>query len=261
MRFTGLSAIIFTLLLLVAPAVAQKPWERSPNSWDKDDALRIINDSPWAKAYTSPNSAAEAEKANAQRELNTSVLRGGSDPKSTSRTAAAPPVTAVLHSARLVREAIVRLRKLGPDYENMGSAERKTFNDQQTAYIENKIYQNFYVISLIKAPDSTLGQVDEGIFQRTTLAEVKGNVWLQTDTGEKLEVFQFTAPKGAGGYAYFFFKRFNDAGESFIKPSTKSFRIVFSNDFLTSKNPYTPYLPRNYEFSVSKIMNGDQILF
>lgn len=261
MRYDRVSLIILIVAMLVAPAFAQKPWERDSRSWDRDDALRIINDSPWAKAYTSPNSAAEAEKANAQRELNTSVFRGGSDPKSTARTAALPPVTALLHSARVVREAIVRLRKLAPEYANLSGAEKKAFDDQQTAYIEKEIYQSFYVVSFTKAPDSTLGQVDEGIFQRTTLAEVKGNVWLQTDSGEKLELFQFTAPKGAGGYAYFFFKRLNDAGEPFIKPRTKSFKLVFSNDFLTAKNPYTPYIPRNFEFSVGKLMIGDKIDF
>lgn len=248
-------------LIFAAPSFAQKPWERDVSKLDKDDALHILNDSPFAKSYTSPNSAADAEKANVAREMGNSVLTGGSNPKSTGRTAAAPPVTARLHSARVVREAIVRLKKLTPEYENLGSAERKAFNDQQAAYIENKIYDNFYVISITKSPDSTPGQVDEGIFQRTTLADVKGNVWLVTDSGEKLDVFQFTPSKGGGGSAYFFFKRLNDAGEPFIKPTTKSFRIVFSNDYLTTKNPYTPFLPRNFEFTVNKIMIDDKIAF
>lgn len=261
MKYSRYLFVLLAISLMSLTAAAQKPWERPMDDWSKEDALHILNDSPFAKSYTSPNSVADAEKANVGREMGNSVLSGGSNPRSTGRTAAAPPVTARLHSAKIVRQAIVSLKKLTPEYENLGSTERKTFDDQQTAYIDNKIYDSYYVISVTKTPDSTPGQVDEGIFQRTTLADVKGNVWLVADSGEKLEVFQFTPPKGGGGSAYFFFKRFNDAGEPFLKPNMKSFRLVFSNDFLTSKNPYTPFLPRNFEFTLSKITIDGKVMF
>ena len=257
---TILIAGLFSFLF-VGNISAQKVWEREANFWSADDALLILKDSPFAKTYMSSEAAAAAEKANVAREQSQSVFSGGSNPKSSERSAGIAPIVARLHSSLQVRQAIVRLRQLTPEYQKLSGGELQRFDEAQKTYIDCGICKNFYVISVTKFADSTPGRVDEGIFERTTLPEVKGNVWLLADNGDKLEVFQFTPSKGGAGSAYFFFKRFNDNGEPFLKPSMKWFRIVFSNDFLTSSNPYTPYLPRNFEFNIGKITFDNHIEF
>ncbi|MFM8440185.1 MAG: hypothetical protein ACKN97_02740 [Acidobacteriota bacterium] len=261
MKLNYLVVSLVMVLVFSSSMNAQKVWERDWKFWSVDEALLILKDSPFAKSYMSPEAAAAAEQANVTRELNQSVLRGGSNPRSSERSAGIAPIVARLHSSLQVRQAIVRLRQLSSDYGKLSGGERRQFDDQQRAYIENPLYNDYYVISVTKFADSTQGKVDEGIFERTTLQEIKGNVFLLSDSGERLDVFQFTPAKGGSGSAYFFFKRLNNKGEPFLKPSMKTFRIVFSNDFLTSSNPYTPYLPRNFEFNIGKITFDNHIEF
>jgi hypothetical protein len=72
---------------------------------------------------------------------------------------------------------------------------------------------------------------------------------------------QFTPPKAAGDSALFFFKRVDDAGKHLVTKDTKEIRFVFENEFLGPKNRFASFLPRFFDFKVSKMVVGDRVLF
>ena len=261
MKPTAIFALFFALMLCALPVLAQKAWEKPLEEMNREDALRIIRESPYAKTYQSEAGGAAADAANAAREQNQSVYRGGSNPRSTARTVGTTPIVARLHSSMPVRRALVRLRQIDNKYDDMSGAERERFDEAQKGLLDCAICQDYYVVSLIKFKDTTPGAVDEGIFQRSSLIDLKGNIWLQTESGAKLELFQFTPPRGGGDAAYLFFKRTDTDGNPFITVRMKKFRLVFSNDFLDARNPYAAYLPRDFEFSVEKIVVGNKVDF
>ena len=110
-------------------------------------------------------------------------------------------------------------------------------------------------------PDSNSQSLDEAIFQRSTLADLKDVITLVNDKGEQRALFQFTAPKKMGESAYFFFARKDASGKSLLSDENKTFKLVFGGDFFRSANPYSGQAPRSVEFKVSQITVKNEIVF
>ena len=233
-----LSCLAVFVGLCAFSASAQKLWEKPMDKWGGDDAMKIITNSPFAQQYQDPKSAASADAQRVAGEQAQSAIRGGSNPRSVARQQAATPITIRLHSAVPVRQAIVRLRQLSAGYDKLSAEDKKKFDDQQKGFLECKICTDYYVVTIDKFRDSSTSGIDEGLFQRTKFEEIKGNVWLMTDKGTKIDLFQFTPPRGPGDFATFFFKRKNDAGQPNLTPDMKNFKFVFNNEFLNTDNPY-----------------------
>jgi hypothetical protein len=49
--------------------------------------------------------------------------------------------------------------------------------------------------------------VDEGLFQKMGLEQLKNNVWLVNEKGERRDLVQFNPPKTAADMAVFYFAR------------------------------------------------------
>ena len=253
--------LLLVMLLVGFPAIAQTSYEKPLEKWGKDESIRIVNDSAWAKSYQSTAGQAGAASSTVAREQAQTANRGGSDPRSLSRDFGPPPVTMRLHSSEIVRKATLRLQQLAADYDKMGSDDKAKYDASRKTYMDCAICKDYYVLTLTKAPYRQGSGVDEGIFQGMTVAEMKGNVKLVNDKGEERELIQFTAPKIAGDSALFFFKRVDDGGKTLVTPETKDFRVVFSNTFLDAKNRFAYLLPRSFEFKVSKMMVGEKLMF
>ena len=99
------------------------------------------------------------------------------------------------------------------------------------------------------------------MFQALTLDDLKGHIKLVNDKGEERELFQFTPSKGGSDAAVLFFKRLDDAGNALVRPDVKDIEFVVSNDFKSRDRRYGPLLPRKFEFSVKKMMVGDDVQF
>jgi hypothetical protein len=153
------------------------------------------------------------------------------------------------------------MQQLSVNYDKMSEADRAKFDESAKGFLACGICQNFYIVTMMKAPDSSGRSVEDGLFQTMTIENVKGRVWLVNDKGEKREVAQFTPPKGSADAAVFFFKRTDDNGAPFITPETKNVKFVFSNEFLDSRNSYASLVPRNFEFKVSKLMIDNKVEF
>lgn len=255
--------ILFLLVFVgvtISTVSAQKTWEKPFNKWSKDDTLKILNNSPWVESYQSTEGAAALASQQAQQDQ--ADLRISSPQKitgSTQRTLTVPPVDVRLHSGLPVRQAIVRLQQIQAGYDKMDEKKRAIFDDAMKNILECPLCQKYYIVTMSKSVDSSGREVDEGLFQTMNNEQLKGNIWLVNDKGEKLELAQFIPPKGAKDLAIFFFPR--DKNNSFITLQSKSFKVMFNGDFLTSSNPYTKFLPRSFEFKVSDLIMGDKVAF
>jgi hypothetical protein len=143
----------------------------------------------------------------------------------------------------------------------MDEKQRADFDKSTLGFLNCAICKNFYVVTLTKFTDSAAQYVDEGLFQKMGLDQLKSNVWLVNEKGERRELVQFNPPKTPADMAVFYFARMDDKGVSFLTPESKNFKFVFNNSFLNSRNPYAPMLPNSFEFNVSKLIVGDNLLF
>ncbi|GEM_PF-572543 len=250
-------------LLLVGVISAQKTWEKPYKKWSKDDAMKIVTTSPWAATYQSINGSAAASQSQIARNQTDTVNGGGNGRNAGSfdRNAGPAPVVFRLHSGRPIREAIQRGREIAAGYDKMDDQKKQEFDASGKGFLDCAICKDYYVVSATKFPDPTSGSVDEGILQGSTLNDLKGNVWLVNDKGEKREIFQFTPPKRAGDSAYMFFARKDENGSELIRADTKSFKLLFNNNFFLSSNPYAALMPSSMEFKVPQLLVGNKLEF
>ena len=261
MKFSVSFLSLFLCVAAITVAGQKDYLERPLSKWGQEESLKIVTDSAWAKPYQSTSGRAGAEAGSVAREQRQSVYSGGSDPRSVSRDFGPPPVTLRLHSSEVLRKATVRLQQLDIGYDKMSDEDKAKFDASRKNFLDCAICKDYYVVTLTKAAFTKGGSVDEGIFQGMTLTDLKGNVRLVNEAGEIRELVQFTPPKAAGDSALFFFKRVDDAGKHLVTKDTKEIRFVFENEFLGPKNRFASFLPRFFDFKVSKMVVGDRVLF
>lgn len=259
-RLLMLLVCVCGLTSIVSAQKTDKPF----NTWNRDQAQKVLSDSSWAKTYQSPEGSAFASAVQSGREQRQNANSGGSNPSSVSRNFGPAPVVIRLHSALPIRQAIIRLQQLGLGYDKANEEQRAKFDTSAKAFLECPICKNFYVVTITKFPeklDSGSGSIDEAIFQGMTLNDLKGKVHLVNDKGEKRELVQFTAPTRPGESAVFFFARFDEKKNPLLTAESKELRFAFDSDFLDSRNRYAYLVPRYFDFKVSKMMFANTVEF
>jgi hypothetical protein len=241
---------------------AQKTMDKPYHKWSKDEAFKMISNLPFADQYQSTDAVnAVSTQANAADQAD-NRFEGRERGRGSGRYLAPTPVVVRLHSALPVRQAIVRLQEISAGYDKMNEADQKKFDASVAGFLECAVCKGYYVVTMFKFKNSAMGVVDDGLFQTSKLEEFQNRVWLENDKGEKRMIEQFSPAKGPGDTAILFFKRQDEKGNVLITPDTKEFRIVFNNEFRSSKtNQYAFLMPSAFEFKVSKIMIGDQVAF
>ncbi|HEX3102063.1 MAG TPA: hypothetical protein VHQ01_09740, partial [Pyrinomonadaceae bacterium] len=236
------SVFLFAVVCLLAGTInAQKALDKPFQKWSQDDALKILNTSPWAKSYQSAEGMAALDKAAILKEQDNVKITPGpkaSDGGAQGATLTVAPVLIRLHSSLVIRQAYVRLQQLAAGYDKMDDAKRAAFDNSVKDLLACPLCQNYYIVTMTKSVNSSGASVDEGLFQTMTLQQMKGNVWIVNEKGIKSELAQFIAPKGGKDMAVFFFPRRDPQGNDYISPESKNFRVTFSGEFLTPSNPY-----------------------
>jgi hypothetical protein len=254
-----LFACIFCLAIT---ASAQKMLEKPYQKWSKEDALKLLNESPWAQSYQSAEAAAAAAQAQSAQEQNDQRILNRNPTGRTTRNLGAQPVSIKLQSGLPVRQAMVRLQQIEAGYDKWDDEKRSKFDASAKDFLACNVCQNYYVITITKFLKASGQGVDDGMFQTLKVEDVKGKVKLINDKGVERELAQFVPARKAGESAVLFFKRMDDNGVPFLSPENKDFALVFTTDFLNpNTNPYGGLLPRRMEFKVSKLMVGEQIAF
>jgi hypothetical protein len=249
------------LLLLVSVVPAQKALLEKPiEKWSQKEAMEILNDSAWARTYQSVQGAANAAASEALRAQSDNSLRG-SERSRTERSGAPAPVIMRLHSGLPIRLALVRLNQLGAGYDKMSDDDKMKFNEGAKKLLDCAICQNYYVVTLTLMSNPTGQTVEEAIFQGMTLEQLKENVWLKNDKGVTRPLIQFVAPQKRGDSAVFFFARKDDKGDVFLTKENTDLSFVFNGNFFNSSNRFAAFLPRQFDFKLSKITVGDNLVF
>lgn len=255
-----LSLMFFCVCLICAPAFAQKVLEKPIEEWSQKDATEILNNSAWAQGYQSLQGSANASAIEALRAQSDNSIVGAERGRTT-RVGAPPPVIARLHSGLPIRLALMRLNQIGANYDKMNNEEKIKFNESARKLLDCAICQNYYVVTLTKAANASGQSVEEAVFQGMTFDQMKGNVWLKNEKGVTRELAQFIAPEKRGDSAVFFFLRKDEKGAVLLSKENTALHVVFSGAFLTSTNRFAYLLPRQFDFSVSKITFGDIVVF
>ena len=242
--------------------LAQKTWEKPLDKWSKEDALKVVSESPWAQTFQSRESVTLSGQGKVAREQADTVNNGGGNTAgSSSRYLGNPPIVVRLHSGMPIRQALVRGRQLAANYSKMDDAKKAEFDKQNEGFLACAICQKYYVISVTQLPDSSTQGVEQGIFQRITLKDIAGGVFLVNDKGEERPLVQLNPSKGVGDSAYLFFARKDANGKDLVTTGDKTVTLTFRTNFFASSNPYAGLFPRYFEFKVPKLMNGDKLDF
>jgi hypothetical protein len=254
--------LIICLCSFHLTAFAQK-MDKPFQKWSKDESIKLLSHSPWAQTYQSEAGIAAASRDQAVREQadfgrgrNTAPGTAGS-----SRGNNPIPVVVRLHSALPVRQALIRLRQIQANYDKMGEQERADFDKSTEGFLKCSICQTHYVVTLTRFVDTSGQVIEEGVFQRMSLDQLKGNLWLLNDKGERRELVQFNPPKSVTDMAVLYFARQDQKGNPFLTPESKKFELGFNSGFLGSGNPYGSWLPIRFEFNVSKLVVDNNLLF
>ena len=259
MKLTILTLMLF-VVGIVSPAFGPKYLQKPYTEWSLDDVSKIYNDSPWAFKYQSAEGSAAAALEQQTREARDTRL-SGSDRGNLGRGSVPAPVLVQLYSGLPLRQALVRGRQLGAKYDKMSPEEKAKFDASTANLLACPLCNDHYIVTLTKMKDSS-GRVDDGMFQTMTLEDLKGKVWLVNDKDEKLELFQFTPPKGAGESAVFFFKRVREEGNPFFATTDKEIKMMFANELRApNSNAYAALIPRSFDFKVSKLVVDGKIAF
>jgi hypothetical protein len=260
MKITKL-VLFFCISCLAVTAFGQKTSEKPYQQWSKDEAMKVISALPWANQYQSTGALAGIAMQQQQREQSDTSI-SGRERGSSSRLLEVPPIIIRLHSALPVREALLRLRQLQLNYEKMSDADKKKFDTANSTLLNCPICKDYYVVTLLKYKDSSMGSVDDGLFERMKLEDFQGKLWLENDKNERRELVQFTPPKGSGDTAIFYFKRVGEDGKPLLTPENKSFKFVIAPSLRErNNNPYAALLPDSFEFKISKITVDGKVEF
>lgn len=254
--------LVVCFCFLTSSVFAQKP-DKPFQKWSKEEATKLLTHSPWAQTYQSEAGLAAAARDQVAREQADFGRQRASMPSTpvTARTSSPIPVVVRLHSALPVRQALIRIRQIQASYDKMGENDRTVFDKSTEGFLSCAICQKYYVVTLTRFMDSSGQVIEEGVFQRMSLADLKGNLWLANDKGERRELVQFNPPKGVTDMAVLYFARQDEKGNAFLTPESKKFELKFNSAFLSTGNPYGSWLPLRFEFNVSKLMAGNELMF
>ena len=208
------------IVFLAVPAHSQKVWEKKPyTEWSLSDAIGILSDSPWAQVRTEKVYNSE----------DTTMIR--------------------LHSALPIRQATVRERQIHLNYYKFTAADKARFDSEVREFLECPDCQKYYMVTVIAGALSPL--------RNLSLLQVKPNVYLANEKGERRALVSFVGP-GANPYKVtFVFERFDNQGKPLITTTNKKLYFKIEDKLLESKTvPIS-----GFTFEVSKLIQNGVIVF
>jgi hypothetical protein len=198
-------------LIAAASVVGQKqlkPWKE----WSKNDAQKVLNDSPWAHLQID------------QDFVEANPLQRPSDPRDTSvdtRLRQNDGMTYGIRffSARPVRQAFVRMIQL--QRKDLGPDQVSRLNTFAEVLSEDSII----IAVTIENPDANMLGKAMQIVRNATTVGLKNNTFLERNDGKRIFIEQYTPPGGDGFGARFIFPRMVD-GKPFLGPEVSTVRFV-----------------------------------
>ena len=210
-----LSVLMFlTVCLMTAGSMAGqkklKPW----TEWSKDDAQKILKDSPWAHQQVDQDFI----EANP---LKPNSIDAGTD----ARLKANEGMTYSIRffSARPVRQAFVRIIQLQKkDLTPEVMARLNTFAEAPSE-------DSIIVAVAVENPDANLLGKAMQIIRNATAVKLKNSTYLERTDGKRVFIEEYTPPGSDGFGARFIFPRMLD-GKPFLSEDATMIRFVSEPD-------------------------------
>lgn len=220
-----LSACTLITFSLVVPAFGQKVWEKKPYpEWSMSEVIRVLDDSPWAQ---------------------TQFEGGQADFR----------VTIRLRSALTIRQALIRQRQLQLNYERFPPAEKARFDADAKLFLDCADCARYYIVTL-DSPSNHPSPLRA--LKDLSPEDLKPNVSLVNDRGERRELVGFIPPKGEGEEALFLFRRFDEQGKPLLTGDSKRFSFKIEPRVFEGK---TPAPLKKFTFDVPKLIRDGKVEF
>jgi hypothetical protein len=230
--------------------VLAKPFEQ----WKKEDAKRILTDSPWAIMQEVRIKYAGESRLVAGGPLPTSGTTNRTDQNTISSGGAQAPVdfqfTLRLRSAKPVRQALVRLKQIEARYDEFTDKERVAFDAKTKGLLECPACVENYVLTLSsKSAQSPGADAVYSVFTGGRFEDLKRYIYIANERGDRRSLVHFVPPKVPGDEATFFFSRLDESGAPLLTPASKELVFNVTNTEIN--------IVANFKLDVSKlVMNG-----
>jgi hypothetical protein len=234
----------------------QKPFEQ----WTKQEAEKVLNDSPWAveqevriryagtvRAVAGGPTSAQANGALQRSDANTASLGGARAPVDF-------VFTLRLRSALPVRQALARLKQLEADNETTDKKAIAALDKAVKGLLECPACTDNYVLTLSsRSKESPGADAVYTAFGGAKLADLKRYLAIVNERGERRELIHFVPPRAPGAEAVFFFPRLDEKGAPLLTPESKS--LIFNVTNAEVNNVV------NFNINVSKLVVGGAVQF
>ncbi len=204
--------LLFPILLLVwwaSPADIQRTLQRPFEQWTEEQAVELLNDSPWAKQATftrlieGVGSGVRGEK----EILSTYYVR--------------------LLSAKPVRQALARLEQIKRGYEKMDDRDKASFDEMIRPGLELDMSRWMVVSVNFRSNDPERENRLARFFETETTESLRNNAFLATAKVSQVRLAAYHPPAGDGLGARFVFPRTVDGQEIVSGPQDT---LVFELD-------------------------------
>jgi len=255
--FFGIFIAITALLTggLLGLAQAQDPLLAKPiEQWKKEDAKRILSNSPWATMQEVRIKYAGESRLVAGGPQPTSGTTNRTDQNTISSAGAEAPVdfqfTLRLRSSMPVRQALVRLKQIEAKYDELTDKDRAAFDAKTKGLLECPACVENYVLTLSsKSTQSPGADAVYSVFKGGRIEDLKRYIYIANERGDRRSLIHFVPPKVPGDEATFFFPRFDDSGAPLLTPANKELVFNVTNNEIN--------IVTNFKLDVSKlVMNG-----
>ena len=221
------------MLCLVVEVAGQNEWTRKPfQQWTKEEAEKVLNDSPWvarqevriryAGEVTAVAGGAKQEATGGfmRTEQNTAMVSGARAPVDFT-------FTLRLRSAVPVRQALSRLKQLEGQSEKVDQKDRANFDARVKGLLECPACADNYVLALSsKSKENPGADAVYTTFGGAKLADIKRYLYIANEKGERRDLAYFVPPKAPGEEAIFFFPRLDEKGTPLLTPESK--QLIFN---------------------------------
>ena len=261
MKFLGLALLTLTIqasTLLVYSQVGRPL--KSFQQWSKQEVQNVLEQSPWA-----PKQEVRLRYADTARRIAGGTVPSAAEgaiintPSNNAEMGGAEaPVdfqfTLRLRSAQTVRQALVRLKQLETNYDQMSLKDRAAFDNKYRGLLECPACEQNYVLTLSSESKQRPGaDAVFTVFKGGRLADLQRYVFIANSRGERRNLIHFVPPKAPGDDAVFYFPRFNDKGEPLLTNTDTELITNFTNNDVNMNT--------NFRVNVSKLIVNGQVDF
>jgi len=261
MKAWGLALIAVTGSITTSLSFPQEGHSLKPfQQWSKKEANRVLEESAWVLKQEVRIRYAELSRRIAGGSVPSTAEGGLSNNTSTMADmgGAEAPVdfqfTLRLRSAVVVRQALVRLKQLEANYDQMSQKDRAAFDAKLKGLLECPACEQNYVLTLSSRSKQNPGaDAVFTVFKGGRLADLQRYVFIANGHGERRDLIHFVPPKAPGDEAVFYFPRFNEKGKPLLTSTETELIANFTNNDVNMNT--------NFRVDVTKLVVNGQIDF